>query len=168
MQEYRGILKRIDSKEGDMIVNSRGAGAIGNVRVSGSVSVIEIGTTMLRNVGCTRDLYDLLDPGKNAILYVHYHFFTKPVILGIGYPDEGRTFSVPFMTMFANAVMYIVMYPLLFLVFGLMSTVIIGDALGVLLVVAGLGVSLYNVLTFVWGYTRVAVIRRLPRAPATS
>ena len=55
MPAYRGLLKRVGSKEGDMIVNSSGNSAFGNVRVSGKVSVIEIGDTMLRDVGCTRD-----------------------------------------------------------------------------------------------------------------
>ena len=89
MKEYRGILKRIGAKEGDMIVNTRANSSVGNVRVSGSVSVVEIGDTVLRDVGCTRDIYDLLDVGKSAILYVHYKNFRKPIILGVAYPAEG-------------------------------------------------------------------------------
>lgn len=155
MKEYRGILKRIGDKEGDMIVNSaRGGGAVGNVRVSGSVSVIEIGDTMLRNVGCTRDIYALLDQGKNAVLYVHYHFFHKPIIIGVSYPDEGRTFAMPFISMFANAVTYLVMYPLMFLIGGLVSTMFLGK-LGYLIVIGGLGLCGWNAWTLVAGYFKV-------------
>ncbi|CAN5314389.1 hypothetical protein BH09PSE1_BH09PSE1_00840 [soil metagenome] len=156
MKEYRGILKRIGDKEGDMIVNSaRGGGAVGNVRVSGTVSIIEIGDTMLRNVGCTRDIYALLDQGKEAVLYVHYHFFHKPIILGVTYPEERRTYVMPFMSMFANAVMYLVMYPLFFLIGGLVSTMFLGK-LGYLIILGGLGLSVYNAVTLVTGYLKAA------------
>lgn len=154
MTEYQGILKRIGAKEGDMIVNSRGAGAVGNVRVSGSVSVIEIGDTVLRDVGCTRDIYDLLDIGKTAILYVHYKNFRKPVILGVGYPAEGRGFTVPLMAIVANTIMSLLVFPILSFIFGLMMTEIVGTVLGVLIIFGGIGLTGYNVFTLITGYMK--------------
>lgn len=156
MKEYRGILKRIGAKEGDMIVSSNANSSVGHVRVSGTVSVIEIGDTMLRNVGCTRDIYDLLDVGEEAILYVHYHFFRKPVILGVKYPASGRKFVIPFISVFASAVLQVIMYPIFFLIGGLVSTMFLGNFLGMLIVIGGLGLSLYNVATLVMGYISLA------------
>ena len=145
MPQYRGVIRRVGAKEGDMIVNSAGAGAVGNVRVSGKVSVIEIGDTMLRDVGCTRDIYDLIDPGREAILYVHNHFFNKPVVIGIKYLDDGKTHMIRFGTLIASALGYLLLYPLLVLVGGFMLGMLGGkdggvmSTLAVLFIIAGLG-----------------------------
>ncbi len=164
MKEYRGVLKRIGAKEGDMIVNSKGHGAVGNVRVSGSVSVIEIGDTVLRNVGCTRDIYDLLDLGKSAILYVHYNNFRKPVILGVSYPAEGRGFTVPLISVIANTVMSLFLYPILSVLFGLMVGGAISGFLGVIIMLGGIGLTLYNVVTLIMGYMQAAAATRQLRS----
>jgi hypothetical protein len=66
MPQYRGILKRVGSKDGDMYVNS--GSAMSTVRVAGKISIIEIGDTVLRDVACPKDLYDLLDPGRDPKL----------------------------------------------------------------------------------------------------
>ncbi len=163
MREYTGILKRVGAKEDDMIVNSKGHGAVGNVRVSGSVSVVEIGDTVLRNVGCTRDIYDLLDVGKNATLYVHYKNFHKPIILGVGYPGERRGFTVPLMSVVANTILSLIIFPIMFLIAGLVLSGV-SPVLGVLVILGGIGLTLYNVITLIMGYTRAAAATRQLRA----
>jgi hypothetical protein len=163
MKEYRGILKRIGAKEGDMIVNTRANSSVGNVRVSGSVSVVEIGDTVLRDVGCTRDIYDLLDVGKNANLYVHYKNFRKPIILGVAYPAEGRGFTVPLMSVVANTILSLLVFPIMFFIFGLMMTAIVGNFLGTLIILGGIGLTLYNVVTLVTGYMSAAASVRALR-----
>lgn len=149
MQEYRGILKRVGGKDSDMIVG-------GNVRVSGLISVIEIGDTVLRRVGCSRDIYDLLDPGEEAILYVHWHFFRTPVVLGVKYPATGRKFTMGVMGLVAGAVKYLVITPMLILIGGVVSTMFLGNVLGALLILAGLGLCLYNAGTLLMGGVRLA------------
>jgi len=163
MKEYRGILKRIGAKEGDMIVNTRANSSVGNVRVSGSASVVEIGDTVLRDVGCTRDIYDLLDVGKSAILYVHYKNFRKPIILGVAYPAEGRGFTVPLMSVVANTVLSLLVFPIMFFIFGLMMTAVVGNFLGTLIILGGIGLTLYNVVTLITGYTSAAASVRALR-----
>jgi hypothetical protein len=163
VREYTGILKRVGAKEDDMIVNSKGHGAVGNVRVSGLVSVVEIGDTVLRNVGCTRDIYDLLDVGKTATLYVHFKNFRKPIILGVGYPGERRGFTVPLMSVVANTILSLIIFPIMFLILGLVLSGI-STALGVVVILGGIGLTLYNVITLIMGYARAAAATRQLRA----
>lgn len=150
MPAYRGLLKRVGSKEGDMIVNSSGNSAVGNVRVSGKVSMIEIGDTMLRDVGCTRDIYDLLEPGREAVLYVHRHFFGKPIIIGIKYLDDDKTYMIRFGSLVAATLSYLLIYPLLVLVGGFMIGLMGGkdggfmSTLAILVIVGGLGLCVFT------------------------
>lgn len=145
MPAYRGLLKRVGSKENDMIVNSSGNSAVGNVRVSGKVSMIEIGDTMLRDVGCTRDIYDLLEPGREAVLYVHRHFFGKPIIIGIKYLSDNRTYMIRFGSLVAATLSYLLIYPLLVLAGGFMIGLMGGkdggfmSVLAILVIIGGLG-----------------------------
>jgi len=150
MPAYRGLLKRVGSKENDMIVNSRGNSAVGNVRVSGKVSLIEIGDTLLRDVGCTRDIYDLLEPGREAVLYVHRHFFGKPIIIGIKYLDDNRTYMIRFGSLVAATLSYLLIYPLLVLVGGFMIGLMGGkdgglmSTLAILVIIGGLGFCVFT------------------------
>lgn len=164
MKEYRGILKRIGAKDGDMIVNSQANSSVGNVRVSGSVSVLEIGETVLRDVGCTRDLYDLLDLGKTTVLYVHFKNFRKPIILGLAYPDERRGFVVPLMAVVANTILSLILFPIMFLIFGLMLMSVLGPILGLLVILGGIGLTFYNVITLILGYIKASGAVRQLRA----
>lgn len=102
MPTYCGTITRVGNKEGDMYVNS--GSAMSTVRVSGKVSVIEIGGTVLRDVGCTNDIYDLLDPGRDACLYVHLHLLRKPIVLGVKYAEGNRKFVVGLGTIIASVI----------------------------------------------------------------
>ena len=150
MPVYRGVLKRVGAKEGDMIVNSSGSSAVGNVRVSGKISIIEIGDVVLRDVGCTNDIYDLMDAGRDVTLYVHRHFINKPIVIGIKHMDTGKTYMMRFGTLFASALSYLIIYPLLFLVAGFMVGMMGGkdggfmSTLGVLVIVGGFGLCVFT------------------------
>lgn len=164
MKELRGILKRIGAKESDMIVNTKANSSVGNVRVSGKVSVIEIGDTVLRDVSCTRDIYDLLDVGKEAILYVHFNNFRKPVILGVAYPGERRGFAVPLMAVVANTVLSLFLYPIIAIILGLIVSEI-NIFLGLLVALGGIGLTIYGVVTLIMGYVQASSgVRGLQRA----
>ncbi len=164
MKELRGILKRIGAKEGDMIVNTSANSPVGNVRVSGKVSVIEIGDTVLRDVSCTRDIYDLLDVGKEAILYVHFNSFRKPVILGVAYPAERRGFAVPLMAVIAKTILSLFLYPIVAIILGLIASEI-NIFLGILVALGGIGLTIYGVVTLIMGYLRASSgVRGLQRA----
>jgi len=164
MEEYRGVLKRIGAKEGDMIVNTRANSPVGNVRVSGKVSVIEIGDQVLRDVGCTRDIYDLLDAGKEAVLYVHFNNFKKPTIIGVAYPQEGRGFVVPMMAVIANTIMSLFLYPIVSIVLGLIVAGISG-VLGLIVGLGGIGFTVYGVVNLIKGYLQASAAVR-PLRPA--
>ncbi|MCK0198715.1 hypothetical protein MWN34_17595 [Ancylobacter sp. 6x-1] len=155
MKEVRGVLKRIGAKEGDMIVNTQANSAVGNVRVSGKVSVIEIGDTVLRDVGCTRDIYDLLDIGKEAILYVHFNNFRKPIILGVAYPGQRRGFVVPLMAVIANTIMSLFLYPIIFIILGLVLSGL-STLLGALVAIGGIGFTIYGVFNLIRGYMQAS------------
>jgi hypothetical protein len=162
MKEYRGILKRLGAKEDDMIVNSNGNSAVGNVRVSGKVSVVEIGDTVLRDVGCTRDIYDLLDVGKDMTLYVYFNNTRKPVILGVAYPAEHRGFTVPLMAIVANTIMSLFLWPIVSVLAGAVLSGV-NVALGVLVMLAGFGLTIYGVVSLILGYLRTSASVRALR-----
>lgn len=154
MAEYRGVLKRVGSKEGDMYVNA-GNSAVGTVRVAGKVSVIEIGDVTLRDVGCNADIYDLLDPGRNAILFVHYHYWRKPVVLGVKYLDDGKKYLMGFGTLFASVLSYLIFYPIFAVIAGFMVGLMGGKdggfmgMLGILIIIAGIGAAIVNAVLLV-------------------
>ncbi len=160
MPAYRGILTRVGSKEGDMIVNSSGNSAVGNVRVSGKISIIEIGAVTLRDVGCTNDIYDLMDAGRDVTLYVHHHFFGKPIVIGIKHMDTGKTFMIRFGTLIANTLSYLLIYPLLILVGGFMIGLMGGknggfmSTLAILFILGGLGFCVWTAGMLVKNYMR--------------
>ena len=162
MKEYRGILKRLGAKEDDMIVNSNGNSAVGNVRVSGKVSVVEIGDTVLRDVGCTRDIYDLLDVGKDMTLYVYFNNTRKLVILGVAYPAEHRGFTVPLMAIVANTIMSLFLWPIVSVLAGAVLSGV-NIALGVLVMLAGFGLTIYGVVSLILGYLRTSASVRALR-----
>lgn len=159
MAEYRGVLKRVGSKEGDVFVNA-GNSAVGTVRVSGKVSVIEIGDTTLRNVGCNADLYDLLDPGRDATLFVHRHYWRMPVVLGVKYMDDGKKYVMGFGTLFASVLAYLILYPIFAIVAGFMVGLMGGknggfmSTLGVLIIVAGIIAAIVNAVLLVRVYLK--------------
>ena len=141
-----------------MIVNSSGNSAVGNVRVSGKISIIQIGDVTLRDVGCTNDLYDLMDPGRDVTLYVHRHFFNKPVVIGIRHMDTGKTYMMRMGTLLASAASYLLIHPLLFVVAGFMLGLMGGkdgglmSTLGMLVIIGGLGLCVYTAAMLLKNY----------------
>ena len=116
MQKYCGILKRVGSLDGGGYITS--GGAVGNVRVTGKITVIEVGDKVLRNVPCNSDLYDLLDPGENVCLYIFRHFFHKPVVIGVKYLSDGRKYTLTFGQAIASVLAYILIFPMIIVVTG--------------------------------------------------
>lgn len=132
MPTYCGTIKRVGNKEGDMYVNS--GSALSTVRVSGKVSVIEIGDAVLRDVGCTNDIYDLLDPGNEACLYVHNQLRRKPIVLGVKYPDSNRKFVMSLGTIIGSVIGGLIGHSFIggaiALLIGLISGSMFGEAAG--------------------------------------
>ncbi len=164
MKEFRGILKRVGAKEGDMIVNTSVNSPVGHVRVSGTVSVIEIGDTVLRDVSCMKDMYDLLDVGEDAILFVHFKNFYKPVILGVAYPGRRRGFAVPLIAVIANTILSLFLFPILSLLFGFMIGFLLGEVAGVAVMLGGFALTFYNAVMLIVGYVQTAAGVRRARA----
>jgi hypothetical protein len=160
MAEIRGVMTRIGAREGDMIVNSSNNSAVGNVRVAGKISVVQIGDVTLRNVGCNTDIYDLLDINRDAILFVHYHYWRKPIILGVKYLDDGKKYLMGFGIMFASVLAYLIFYPLFAIVAGFMVGLMGGSkggimsTLGVVIIFAGIGLAIANAVVLVKAYAQ--------------
>lgn len=134
LNRYCGTLKRVGSLAGGGMITS--GGATGNVRVANEITVLEVGDKMLRQVRCTEDLFDLLDPGREVCVYIFRHFFYKPVLLGVKY-DDGKKYTVTVGQIIANILSYILIFPLLALVSGFMIGLMGGKEGGF---IAGVGV----------------------------
>jgi hypothetical protein len=158
MAEIRGVMTRIGAREGDMIVNTNNNSAVGHVRVAGKISVIQIGDVTLRNVGCNTDIYDLLDLNRDAILFVHYHYWRNPVVLGVKYPDDGKKYLMGFGTLFASVLAYLIFYPIFAIIAGFIVGLMGGSkggimsTLGVLIIFAGFGLAIANAVILVKVY----------------
>lgn len=128
--------------------------------MAGKISVVEIGDVTLRDVGCNMDLYDLLDPGRDAILYVHNHFFRKRVIIGVKYPDTGKVYMMRFGTLVASALAYVLIYPLLAVAAGFMIGMMGGKdgrfmgTLGILVMLGAFAYCVYTAAMLVRNYMR--------------
>jgi hypothetical protein len=154
MAEIRGVMTRIGAREGDMIVNSSNNSAVGNVRVAGKISVVQIGDVTLRNVGCNTDIYDLLDINRDAILFVHYHYWRKPIILGVKYLDDGKKYLMGFGIMFASVLAYLIFYPIFAVIAGALIGAMGGimGVVGTIIVIGGIGLAIANafIMSKVW------------------
>lgn len=147
MPKYCGIIKRVGNKEGDLWINS--GSAMSNVRVSGKVSVIEIGDTMLRNVGCTNDIFDLLDLGRDACLFVHYKWKT-PIILGVKYSDGDKKYLIGLGTIFAS-IFSSLFFPVL--IGGFLGLILTPGPIGILIFLAIVGLPAWNVVKLLKVYS---------------
>ena len=135
LNQYCGPLNRIGALTGGgMITTNNG---VGNVRVASEITVLEIGDKMLRQVRCTEDMYDLLDPNREACVFIFRHFFYKPVLLGVKY-DDGRKYTITLAQTIASILSYILIFPLLAVVSGFMIGLMGGKEGGF---IAGLGVT---------------------------
>lgn len=151
MKKYCGMLKRVGSHESTTITSG---GAVGNVQVAGDVSVVQIGDTVLRKPRCTSDLFDLLDPGREACLYVFPHFFYYPVIIGVKYADDGSKYTITFGQLVANVASYLLMWPLLFVVGAFMFGILL-PAVGFLILFGGIGLAWLSALMLVLDFSRM-------------
>jgi len=108
--------------------------------------VIEIGDTTLRDVGCNMDVHHLLDLNREAILYVHYHYWRKPVILGVKYLDNDKKYLMRTGTVIASVIAYLIFYPLFALIAGVFVGAMGGvmSVVGTLIALAGLGLAIAN------------------------
>lgn len=77
-------------------------------------------------------------------------------MLGVKYPATGRKFTMGLMGVVAGAVKYLVITPLLIVIGGIVSTMFLGNALGALLILVGLGLCLYNAATLFLGSVKLA------------
>ncbi len=110
--------------------------AVGNVRVANEISIMEIGNTELRGIRCTDDLYDVLEVGRQARVYIFRHFFYKPVLLGVKY-DTGQKYMVTFQVVAGTALQYALVWPLMVLMFAFMLGILFAP-LGAIWAIGGL------------------------------
>ncbi len=82
MEKHCGKLERIGSMTGGQMVGSGGS----TVRVATQVDSIQIGSTVLKKPRCEDALFQVLEPGRDACLYVMRQGWTT-VIMGVKYVD---------------------------------------------------------------------------------
>lgn len=158
MQTYSGVLKRVGSREEIFITSNQPAG---NVRTGGEISIVEIGDTVLRKPRCPSDLYDVLDPGREAYLYIFRHFFYKPVIIGVKYPDDGKKYTITLGQALGSAAQYVLLWPLLFIFSGFMIGLMGGKEGGIMAIMAmlwifgGIGLAWLSAVLLLVDFGRV-------------
>lgn len=82
MEKHCGRLERVGDLTGGQMVGGGGSAA----RVATQVDSIQIGATVLKKPRCEDALFQVLEPGRDACLYVMRHGRTT-VIMGVKYAD---------------------------------------------------------------------------------
>ena len=92
MEKHCGLLDEVGRlKGGETITQVDDYGRakfIGQVKVATEIDVIRIGTAQLRKVRCEGVLYNELEPGRQACIYIYRHLWRTPVLLGVRYDGE--------------------------------------------------------------------------------
>lgn len=167
MEKHCGLLGHVGRlKGGETItrVDEQGrARFIGQVKVATEIDVVRIGTVELRKVRCEGVLYNELDPGRLACLYVYRHLWRTPVLLGIRYDGEARKRTISDAYYRGSLLQYALPLALLYAVAGWILGMVVGIVIGlgqssvppVLGLFGGLALGWYSAFRFRADYQAV-------------
>lgn len=156
MEKHCGLLENVGRlRGGETItrVDERGrAKFVGQVKVATEIDAIRVGTVELRKVRCEGVLYNELEPGRNACLYVYRHLWRTPVLLGIRYDGEVQKRMASDAYYRGSLLQYALPLALLYAVGGWILGMVVGLVIGlgqssippVLGLVGGLGVAWHS------------------------
>lgn len=156
MERHCGLLENVGRlKGGETItqVDEHGrARFIGKVKVATEIDSIRIGSAELRSVRCEGVLYNELEPGRNACLYIYRHLWRTPVLLGVRYDGEVQKRMISDAYYRGSLLQYALPLALLYAVGGWILGMIVGIVIGmgqssvppVLGLFGGLGLAWYS------------------------
>ena len=160
MEKLCGLLGEVGRLKGGETItqvdeNGR-ARFIGQVKVATEIDVIRIGTTELRKVRCEGVLYNELEPGRQACLYIYRHLWRTPVLLGVRYDGEPQKRMVSDAYRRGSMLQYALPLALLYAIGGWILGMVVGIVIGmgqssvppVLGLFGGLGLAWYSAFRF--------------------
>jgi hypothetical protein len=160
MEKHCGLLGEVGRlKGGETIarVDEYGrAKFIGQVKVATEIDVVRIGTAELRKVRCEGVLYNELEPGRQACLYIYRHLWRTPVLLGVRYDGEERKRMVSDAYYRGSLLQYALPLALMYAIGCWILGMVVGIVIGmgqssvppVLGLLGGLGLAWYSAFRF--------------------
>jgi len=160
MEKHCGLLSEVGSlKGGETIaqVDEHGrAKFIGQVKVATEIDIIRIGAAELKKVRCEGVLYNELEPGRKACLYVYRHLWRTPVLLGVRYDGEQQKHMVSDAYYRGSVLQYALPLAFMYAIGGWILGMIVGMVIGmgqssvppVLGLFGGLGLAWYSAFRF--------------------
>mgnify|MGYP000384955253 CR=1 FL=1 len=160
MEKHCGLLENVGRLQGGGTitqVDEQGRTKfIGQVKVATEIDAIRIGATQLKKVRCEGVLYNELEPGRNACLYIYRHLWRTPVLLGVRYDGEAQKRMVSDAYYRGSFLQYTLPLALMYAIGGWILGMIVGMVIGlgqssvppVLGLFGGLGVAWYSAFRF--------------------
>jgi hypothetical protein len=94
MEKLCGEIKLVGNLSGGDIrtqVDQYGnAKFVGSYRTALVLDALQVGDTTLLKAGCNGEVYNALDTGRNACVYVYRSLLRKAIVLGVKYEDTGE------------------------------------------------------------------------------
>jgi hypothetical protein len=137
LERHCGKLDRVGDMTGGEIVTQVEIDQLGrrtpkfSFRVATEIDVVKIGNTSLKKCRVEGNLFPFLEPGREACLYIFRHFHRVPCILGIRYKDDGSKHLASSKWVRGTMLQYIVVWPLLTCIAGMIVGSIIGGIIGI-------------------------------------
>lgn len=155
MEKHLGVLKQVGSLSGGEIVSpvdqDGNKKLIGSFRVATQVDAIQIGETILKKPRVEGALFEKLQPGREACLYVHRYLMRSPAVIGVKYKDDGSKLIISQSYFRGSLIQYATVFALMCGIAGFVGVMIVGgilhlpggEFLPVLGLIAGVGFSWY-------------------------
>jgi hypothetical protein len=132
MDKHCGLLRRVGSLSGgdlmqptDTYGNTR---VIGSYRTATEIDSIEIGDTVLKKPNCEEALFENLQPGRQACLYV-YRNGRRPILVGVKY-DNGEKFLVTGTYLRGSILQMVILLSFMYGIGGVIAGGIVGSVIG--------------------------------------
>ncbi len=99
---------------------------VGSFRVATQAEVIQIGDTILKKPRVEGELFEKLEPGREACLYVHRFFMRSPVVIGVKYKDGGAKHLISAKYLRGGLLQYATVFAMMSGIAGFVSMMVVG------------------------------------------